>query len=578
MLSKDKVITICILLAFSLSIILIPHTTAAGEMVSVLTNRYDNNRSSANLHETTLNISNVNVNQFGKLFSRSVEGDIYAQPLYYPNLSIPGKGTHNVVFIATADNNVYAFDADDPEQSEPLWQVNFGAYFTQNLELQDIWDGHDGVLSTPVIDSDSGTMYVVSHHPNGKNYGKHILHALDILTGSEKRSLGSPVTIQATFPSLGCDNYEGIIALDSYRHLQRPGLLLLDNVIYMAFGSTGNRWPFHGWILAYDAKNVTHQIARFSSSAGYACRIILPDTGIKMCQENMEFTPPNAQMGFSASFWQSGTGLSTDGTSIFGVTGNGAFSAYMGGYDYGDSVLRLSPKLRVQDYFTPYIQYCLDKLDQDLGVTGALLVPGTNLVIASGKDRNVYLIDKREMGKFNTKGHVNLNVQTISVGNGKPDTTPIFWNSPAGPVLYTWNEDDVAKQWGFTAFKDGLATLKLTPLSVSKFSGAGAPGGILALSANDNTPDTGILWGTQQTDGEHTGILRAWDASDLSKELWNSNMAPNGRDSYGKLAKFNQPTIANGKVYQATFSNKLNVYGLLPEPTPESTEAATSSP
>jgi len=564
MTSKSRKVILIVLFVLYLPTLGVFHVGAASESVSVLTNRYDINRSGANLNETILNTSNVNVQQFGKLFTRQVVGDIYAQPLYYPTLSIPNKGTHNVVFVATSDNNVYAFDADDPQQSTALWQINLGPYVTKNLYKGDIWDGQDGVLSTPVIDPATQTMYVISHHPNGNSNAKHVLHALDITTGAERTALGSPVTIQATVPSFGCGNVGGVLSFDSNLQLQRPGLLLLNGVVYAGFGSSGSSGYYHGWLLGFDTKNIRQQTVRFNASAGKACRFLSTEAGRTICKTTPDYVSPSAQEGFGASFWQSGTGLSSDGTSIFGVTGNGAFSAYEGGTDYGDSVLKLNPKLVVQDYFTPNTQFCLDKTDYDLGITGALIIPNTNLVIVSGKDANLYLIDKRNMGKYDAETHTNPNFQTLPIGQGVPYNTPIFWNSPTGPVLYTWNSEDNAKQWGFAAFNDGLAKLNPTPLSVSTFHSPGSPGGILALSANGSTPGTGILWGTQQTDDTHAGILRAWDATDISKELWDSDMAANGRDKYGKIAKFNQPTIANGKVYQGTFSDTLDVYGLLP--------------
>jgi hypothetical protein len=279
---RPLVIFFCLILW----LIRIPVFSHSGH-ANVTTQRYDNYRSGVNSKEAILTPSNVNVNKFGKLFSRTVSGQIYAQPLYLSHVTIPGKGQRNLVFVATEDNNVYAFDADDPNASAPIWQVKLGTP-VPNKDVDNAQDikPNIGITSTPVIDPATNTIYLVAKSKDGSNYPHH-LHALDVATGQHKS--GSPVRITASVPgnqelsaSPWYSSNRGTLNFNSRWSLQRPSLLLLNGIIYIAFGSHGDRDPYHGWVLGYNA------------------------TTLK--QELTYCTTPYGKQG---AVWQSGLGLST---------------------------------------------------------------------------------------------------------------------------------------------------------------------------------------------------------------------------------------------------------------------------
>ncbi len=509
--------------------------------VSVLTNRYGNDRGGINLNETVLTTANVNSNTFGRLFTLAVDGNVYAQPLYVPGLMIGGV-SHNVLFVATEHNSIYAFDADDPG-GITLWHVNLGGIWNHNLYTGDIWGGEDGVMSTPVIDPNTNTLYAVSHH-NGvtgamppKDQPYFDFHALDLMTGAEK--FGGPVVITASVAGSGAGSAGGVVNLDADHQLSRPGLLLLHGKVFMAFGSTNDRDPYHGWVLSYDAS--TLQLAN-----------VFNDT-------------PN---GTEGGIWQAGSGLTSDGTHIFVSTGNGTFSADTGGLDYGDSIVSLSDTLSVTDWFAASNQCYLNLNDLDLGITGPLYMPVTNEIVGGGKQGFLYFLDGSSLGHYavnpNRAGDTNCNIDSDPLDNSQiiqwfqaaadeMPTTPLYWNN----FLYSWSANDYPKQRAFST-----ATKKVSPISPPVSLGAyksGGGGGELVISANGSTPGSAILWGVHDN-GSRGGILRAWDANNLTSELWDSQ-AKLG-DSVGGVAKFNPVTVVNGRVFAASFSNRINVYGL----------------
>jgi outer membrane protein assembly factor BamB len=508
----------------------------AHAQVSVTTHHNDVGRTGQNLNETTLTTSNVNVNQFGKLFSCPVDGYIYAQPLYVAQVTISST-THNVVYVATENNSVYAFDADSGTQ---LWHVNLGT----PVPSTDIASTYKdltpviGITGTPVIDPGSSTLYLVAKTKDTSNSTYHQnLHALDITTGVEKP--GSPVEITASVSGNGSGSSGGTVAFQPLYQLNRPGLLLLNGEIYIAFGSHGDIGPYHGWVLAYNASTLA-QTAVFN-------------------------TTPNGSEG---AIWQGGQGLVADVANIYFMTGNGTFNASAGGTDYGDSVVKLATLsgLSVSDYFTPDNQGALNQSDLDLGSGGPILLPQTTSIVGGGKDGILRLIDTASMGGYNSS--FNADVQEFQATSGIIMIGPVYWNSPSnGPVLYLWGPGDHLK-----AFEFLNGSFQTTPISQSSMT---SPSGnsnaaALSLSANASTSGTGIVWASVSYSGDSNqqtvpGILRAFDATNLSTELWDSkqNVA---RDDVGNYAKFAPPTIANGKVYLATFSNQLLVYGLLPPP------------
>ena len=506
--------------------------------VTVTTHHNDTSRTGQNLNETILNTSNVNVNTFGKLFSRAVDGQIYAQPLYMPNLGVGGT-TRNVVYVATQNDSVYAFDADDPASS-PLWQVNFGTPVPStdvDPSCADITP-QIGITSTPVIDTSSSTIYVVAKTKNTTDNNHHFtIHALDLTTGAEK--FGGPTEITAQVPGTGVENVGGTVTLDPLQQFNRPGLLLLNGIVYVAFGGACEIQPWHGWILGYSASTL-QQVAALN-------------------------TTPN---GSDGGIWGGGQGLLADSANnIYVMTGNGTFDPTTGG-DYGNSVLKIStaspPGLSIVDYFTPTNQAALDAADLDLGSGGPMALPGTNLIVGTGKDGVVRLVNTMNLGQFSAT--TNNNVQDFQGTTGVVFMGgPIYWNSPNnGPVIYIWSGNDALKAYQLV---NGI--FLTTPVSQSTIIEAqGYSNSVpLSLSANGNQAGTGIVWGSgafagnanQQTVG---GILRAFDATALTNELWDSKQNA-ARDDVGNYGKLSPPTIANGKVYLATFSNQLLVYGLL---------------
>ena len=508
--------------------------SSAQAQVSVTMHHNDVGRTGQNLNETTLNTSNVNVSQFGKLFACQVDGYIYAQPLYVAQVTI-SSALHNVVYVATENNSVYAFDADHGAQ---LWHVNLGTP-VPSTDISSTYKDLTpviGITGTPVIDPVSSTIYLVAKTKNTSNNTYHQnLHALDITSGAEKP--GSPVEITASAPGSGSGSSGGTIAFQPLYQLNRPGLLLLNGVVYIAFGSHGDIGPYHGWVLGYNASTLA-QLAVFN-------------------------TTPN---GSEAAIWQGGQGLVADADNIYFMTGNGTFDANTGGTDYGDSVVKLSAStgLSVRDYFTPDNQGSLNQTDADLGSGGPILLPGTSSIVGGGKDGILRLINTASMGEFNAA--FNGDLQEFQATSGIIMIGPIFWNSPNyGPVLYLWGPGDYLKAFEF--LNGSFQTAPVSKSTMTSPSGNSNAAG-LSLSANGSTSGTGIVWASVSYSGDSNqqtvpGILRAFDATNLNTELWDSKQNA-ARDDVGNYAKFAPPTIANGKVYLATFSNQLLVYGLQP--------------
>ena len=503
----------------------------------VLTQHNDNARTGATLRETTLSTTNVNVATFGKVFTRTVDGYLYAQPLYVQSLPIPGKGLHNVIFAATSHNSVYAYDADDPKADAPLWKVTLGPavpaaeiYTTHWTDMR----GEIGITSTPVIDLPAQTIYVETKNKENNTYVQR-LHALNIETGQERH--GSPVLIKASVKGTGDGNVNGIVSFNPVTQLNRPGLLLSNGVVYLAYGSHADQGVFHGWILGYDARTLAQR-----------------------CVFN---TTPN---GSDGAIWQAGMGMAADSTgAIFAMTGNGTFNADTHGSDYGDTILKLRPSgntLLPIDYFTPYNQASLSANDTDMGASGPLLVPGTSLLLGGGKNGWLYLTHQDNLGHYQSASDSQIS-QSFQITQNNIHGSPVFWHGPAGPMTYVWGEFDHLKAFKFDGAKLVPKPDSQSPLPVPD----GMPGGFLSVSANGGKAGTGIVWACTPYDANANwdtvpGVLRAYDASNLAREIWDSKINA-ARDDVGMFAKFCAPTIANGKVYASTFSNQLQVYGLL---------------
>lgn len=512
-------------LTLAMGLALVPVSLA---QVSIWTGQYNQQRTSANLAETILTTSNVNTNQFGLLFTRAVDDYIYAQPLYLPQVTIGGSA-HNVVYVATINNSVYAFDADSPSLSAPLWQVNLGPAAPQAT--------HNalprcGILSTPVIDTSSGTMYVVAlTEVNSKM--SHSLHALDITSGSEK--FGGPVTIRASVSGTGSGSSNGKIAFNSSIELQRPALLLLNGNVYMGFArqKTESVVPFHGWELGYNA------------------------TTLK--QTFVLNTTPNGNEG---GVWMSGRGPAADASGFTFITGNGD----VGNGNIGESFVRYGTNHSQTGLYTAPNWSDLNTDDFDLGSGGPLLIPGTRLLAGGGKTGLLYLLSISSAGALQFVQSVQA---TPGCASNADDScaqihSPAFWNltgskPPSPSLLYVWASKDTLKAFSFSG-----GALSTSPVFQNTQMAALPGGAALAVSSNGVTPGTGIVWANMSTQDAATaavpGVLHAFSAANVATELWNSTMNPS--DQFGNLAKFAVPVVANGKVYLATFSNQLAVYGL----------------
>ena len=491
----------------------------------------DNFRTGQNLNETVLTPGNVNQNQFGELFSYPLDGIAFASPLYVANVNIPAQGFHNVVYVATEHESVYAFDADGLSRT-PLWMVSFLKSGATPVPCADTGECGDipneiGITGTPVIDQASATMYVVAKTKEGADYVQR-LHALDITTGAEK--FGGPVVLQASVSGSGDGVAGGSVAFDPLRENQRPGLLLYNGVVYIGFASHGDQHPWHGWVLGYNATSLRQTMAYNVS----------PD-------------------GYGGGIWQSGGGLAADSSgNIFFSTGNGDFTVNTGGRDYGDTVVKLSAAGSVLDYFTPHDQANLESLDLDLSSAGPVLLvdqPGANphLLVTAAKGGTIYLINRDNMGTFQPDSD-NQIVQCLPgvLPNGAIDqgnfSAPVFFNS----YVYFGAVSDNLKAY---QFNNGLLSAVPTSQSAETYANRG---GSFAISANGGS--NGILWAIQDNN-PNGGVLYAYDANNLVNELYNSSQA-GPRDAIDVASKFNVPLIANGKVFVAS-NGQLTAFGLL---------------
>jgi len=509
-----------------------------------LTQRGNNQRTGSFTNEKTLTTSNVNVDGFGRLYSYPVDGQVYAQPLYMQGVNVQGKGIRNVLFITTMHNTVYAFDADS--LTSPLWKASLGPSCPlPDANFEAYGPYHDikveiGTISTPVIDSTTNTLYAVAFSKEN-NVFTHKLYAIDIATGSFK--MNSPVTLEASVAGTGAGSSNGIVAFDSKRELQRTALVLSNGIVYVMFASYADIDPYHGWVLGYNAGDLT--------------------------QKYVFNTTPNGHQG---GIWMSGQGPSVDANGdIYLTTANGDFNADTGGTEYGNSFLKLHPSgntLVVTDYFTPYNQAYLNTVDGDLGVDAPVLIPNSNMIVGGSKQGIFYVVDRTDFGKYNTSGCNcdNQIIETLNVFNGQLQTSVAYWEGNAGGFIYGCTANDHLK-----AFKRNGNSFDTGPSSQSDFISPGIgdiAGGILSVTSDGTKSGTGIVWCNVPLTADTNlvsiqGILRAFDATDLTKEIWNSNQN-SVRDGFGKFAKFNAPVIVNGKVYQPTFSGQVVVYGLNP--------------
>jgi outer membrane protein assembly factor BamB len=526
---QSQFLRLFLLIWFSLSTVLVSSAT------DVVTYHNDIARTGQNLQETILSYSNVDSSSFGKLFVLPVDGVIDAEPLYLSSVTIPGNGTHNVVYTVTENDSVYAFDADTGTQ---LWHVSVLA----NGESPS--DAHDcdqispqiGIAATPVIDRDSGphgTIYVVAMSKNASTYFQRI-HALDITTGKEE--FGGPTTVQAKFPGHGDNSHNGYVIFAPGRYAERAGLLLLNHVLYTAWTSHCDERPYTGWLIGYDEST--------------------------LAQTRVLNVTPNGNQG---AIWQAGSGIASDGTNIFFLDGNGTFDTTLNkkGFpakgDYGNGFLKVSTrgnKLRVADYFNMFDTVSESNGDEDLGSGGAMVLPAMKdaegkvryLAIGAGKDGNIYVVDRTNMGKFNPQNNSAIYQEVDGVLGGGEWATSVYYK---GSVYFGPQGNNLMQ------FEFSQARLSTSPHSTSAASFT-YPGTTPSVSADGSS--NGIVWAIEHTDP--VDVLHAYRAANLATELYNSNQAKNQRDHFGSAGHFETPMIVNGKVYVGT-TNGVAVFGLL---------------
>jgi len=501
----------------------------------VTTYHNDNVRSGQNLTEIILTPTNVSSSSFGKLFVISVDGKVDAQPLYLTQVSIPNQGTHNVLYVETEHGSVYAFDADT---GKPLWQVSMlaGGETTSDDHGCGQITPEIGVTATPVIDPKAGphgTIYVVAMSKDGSGNYHQRLHALDVTTGAEE--FGGPQNIQASFPGTGDNSSGGNVIFAAGQYAERAGLLLLNGVVYTGWTSHCDIRPYTGWIMGFDQST--------------------------LAQVSVLNLTPNGSEG---SVWMSGAGLAADASgNIFLLDANGTFdtaldaNGFPGQGDFGNAFLKISTasqRLAVADYFEMFNQGAENGSDQDLGSGGALVLPDLtdssgqtrHLAVGAGKDSNIYVVDRDAMGKFNPSKN-NIYQQIQGALSGSVFSMPAYFNNT---VYYGAVGDNIK------AFAIIKAQLAGAPGSQTGNAFA-YPGTTPSISANGTS--NAILWAAENSG---TAVLHAYDATNLSHELYNSNQASGGRDQFGAGNKFITPMITNGKVYVGT-TNGVGVFGLL---------------
>ena len=517
-------------------------------LTAVLTYHNDNTRWGVNSNETILTPANVNTNSFGKLLSVTLDGFVYAQPLIMTNVNITGQGTHDVVYIATEHNSVYALDADNNTgaNSSPLWKTSFLGPGVTTVPSGDVGTSditpEIGMTSTPVIDPVSGTIYLEVKTLEGGSTYVHRLHALDITTGLERSNFNSPVVISCTnYPGNGGGDNDGgnppHVLWNPLREHSRPALTLLNGMVYLSFASHGDNAPYHGWLFGYNATNLALAPGVFNST-------------------------PNGSEG---GFWDGGGGLTVDAqANIYFQTGNGTFdggTTLSAAGDYSMSLLKLSTTngITLVDYFAPSNAVALSDSDQDLGSAAPIILPDSvgsaahpHLVVGGGKTAAIYLVDRDNMGRFNgTTGPDQIVQQFNGSSTGDRDTTPAFFNN----TLYIY---DANLRMG--AFSISNAVINTQPVETPDvFNGKG--GATACLSANGAR--NAILWAMDNAGGESPPtpcVLRAYNATNIAQELYTSAQLPS-RDAAGDAVKFTIPAIANGKVYVAG-QYSLTVYGL----------------
>jgi hypothetical protein len=504
---------------------------------NVLTYHNDVGRTGQNLTETTLTLANVKASSFGKLFSLPVDGKVDAQPLYVSQLSMPGQGVQSVAYAATEHDSVYAFNAGS---GALFWRTTLLGIGETPSDDRGCGQAvpEIGITATPVIDLNAGLhgiIYVLAMSKDASGTYHHRLHALDLTTGAEQ--FGAPVEISANFPGSGDNSSNGQVIFDAKQYKSRPGLLLLNGVVYTGWGSHCDIRPYTGWLLAYD-------------------HLTLQQIGI------FNFAPN----GSEAALWNSGGGIAADAATgrIFVSVANGTFDTALdnGGFpgkgDFGNAFVKmnlLSGKFTAEDYWTMNNTVTESSQDQDLGSGGVLLLPDltdasgqvVQLGTGAGKDGKLYVFNRGNMGKFNTQGNGALYQEIPGALGGPEFASPAWFN---GTVYYGASGDRIRALSVNAALVQGQPASTTDQVFVY-------PGVAPAISANGTT--NGILWAVENVS---QAVLHAYDATNLANEIYNTTQAVAGRDGFGAGNKYITPTIADGRVIVGG-PDAVTVFGLI---------------
>jgi chitodextrinase len=539
-------------------------TIGVTDLTGVTTYHNNLSRDGSNQQEYALTATNVHTSTFGKLFSCTVDGAVYAQPLWVSNVTIGGV-KHNVLIVATMHNSIYAFDADS-SPCVTLWHANlldsahggtsgevpapsFGSGSLLGAGSGDIAPAV-GILGTPVIEGSTKTIYAVTKSENTTTLAFfQRLHAIDLTTGAEKFSGPAQINSLIMVAGTGDGSSGGVVPFDAQHENQRPGLALVNGIVYVSWASHEDADPYHGWVLGFNAGNLALS-NKFNSS-------------------------PN---GGRSGIWMSGGAPAADSSNnLYVMTGNGSFDADTGGSDYGSSYLKLSTAsgLTVSDYFTPHDQATLSGSDQDVGAGGTALLFGQNLMVGAGKSGVFYVLNRSNMGHFNMSSDAAA-VQTWTAG--RAFSTPAFWNNTMYYFGVTFKSPGTLAGVAYD-FNTSTGLFNTAPSSQTA-TGLGFPGATPSVSSSGST--NGIVWAidsnpycTPQSSACGPAVLHAYDANNLGTELWNS--AQGSGNAAGFAVKFTVPTVANGKVYVGSRGNntggddsstsipgQIDVYGLLP--------------
>ncbi len=502
---------------------------------NVLTYHNDNARTGQDLTETILSPATVKSSNFGKLLNVTLDGKVDAQPLYVSAVNIPGRGVHDIVYAATEHDSIYAFDANS---GSIFWHVSLlkSGETTSDPRNCNQVTPEIGITATPVIDLSAGphgSIYLIAMSKDGSGNYYHRLHALDITTGAEQ--FGGPQTIQATYPGTGANSSNGQVVFDPKQYKDRPGLLLLNGIVYTSWGSHCDIQPYTGWIMGYD-------------------RLTLKQTSV------FNFAPN----GSEAALWNSGGAPAADAQgNIYASLANGTFDTTLNAQgfpsrgDFGNSFIKLSlqnGQLQAADYWTMYNSNNESGNDTDLGSGSIMLLPdqvdanglARHLAVGAGKDSNLYVVDRDNMGKYDPSSDATIYQQLTGALPGGIWSTSAYFNNhayfgPQGGAIQSFS----------------INNAKLAPSSATTHN-FGYPGALPSVSASGSA--NGILWAVENT---NPTVLHAYDANNLATEFYNSSQAANGRDNIGAGNKYITATVANGQVFVGT-TNSVGVFGTLP--------------